>query len=117
MASRREREPEATPTRRRPATTPDAREKQLTALAYDAVEKRIAAGTASAQELVHFLKIGSAREELERERLARENELLAAKTEALAAKDRLEQLLSEAMVAMRDYRGLEPLEMVDDDED
>lgn len=117
MVSRRRTEPEATPPRRRPATTPEAREKQLTAMAFDAVEKRIAAGTASAQELVHFLKLGSSREALEQARLERENILLEAKAEALAAKDRMEELIQNAMVALRDYKGLEPLEMADDDED
>ena len=42
----------------RPALTPEAREKQLVALAVDLVEKRLREGTASSQEVTHILKPG-----------------------------------------------------------
>ena len=45
--------------RGRPALHPENREMQLTALAYDAAEQRLRDGTASAQEIVYFLKLGS----------------------------------------------------------
>ena len=78
--------------RRAPAITPEDRESQLIALTIDAVETRILEGKATSQELVHFLKLGSPRERLERERLEKENELLRARTESLQSAKRTEEL-------------------------
>jgi len=102
MASAKESKP-----RRPPATTVEARENQLTAMAYDLAEKQIANGTVSSQVLTHFLKIGTVREELERERLRKENMLLQARTEDLAAAKDVALLYGEAIEAMRAYTGSE----------
>lgn len=91
--------------RRAPATSPEAREKQLTALAYDAVEKRIREGKASSQELVHFLKIGSTREQLEKELMETRRELMAAKKESLESMARMEELTQQAIDAFKTYSG------------
>lgn len=91
--------------RRRPATTPDAREKQLVAAAFDLAEKRIHNGTASAQEIVHFLRLGSSREELEQDRIRNENALTQAKVEAMESAARIEVLYEQALDAMRSYAG------------
>jgi hypothetical protein len=69
--------------RRPPATTPEARENQLIALAVDLAEKQLSEGTASSQVISHYLKLGSTREQLEKQKLEKENELLKAKTEAI----------------------------------
>lgn len=98
--------------RPRPATTPQAREQQLVALAYDLAEKKMREGTASSQEIVHFLKLGSSREFLEQERLRNENELTQAKIEGMASAKRVEDMYGAALKAMRSYAGQEP----DDDE-
>ena len=71
----------------------------------EATEKRIRNGTASAQELVHFLKAGSPTPRLERESLEREKDLITAKTEARRAQKRGDELYLEAMAAMRAYSG------------
>lgn len=52
----------SSPRKIRPAISPEARDNQLIALAYNLVEKRLLEGTASSQETTHFLKLGSARE-------------------------------------------------------
>lgn len=117
MASRLVSDPEEPAPRRRPATTPEARENQVVALAFDLAERQIRAGTASAQVISHFLKLGSSREQLEQERLANENVLLRAKAEALAAQARIEELYGEAIRAMRSYAGQEEPEVPDDFED
>lgn len=93
--------------KRPPARTPQAREQQLIALAVDLAEKQIAAGTASAQVITHFLKLGSERDKLEREKLSRENALLKAKSDAIASQQRVEQLYVEAMTAFKHYHGEE----------
>ena len=93
--------------KRPPARTPQAREQQLVALAVDLAEKQIAAGTASAQVITHFLKLGSERDKLDREKLSREIALLKAKSDAIASQQRVEQLYVEAMTASKHYHGEE----------
>lgn len=101
-------------TGRPPATTPEGRENQLVSMAVDLAEKRMREGTASAQEIVHFLKLGSSRERLEQERLAGENLLLKAKAEAMGDAKKNEALYAEALNAMRAYSGQAPMELNDD---
>lgn len=91
----------------RPALTEDAREKQLIALAMDEVEKRIRNGTASSQEICHFLKLGTQEKKLERLKLEKENELLVAKTEALKSAKLVEELYRDAIKAFGIYSGHE----------
>jgi cell division protein FtsL len=76
-------------------------------MAYEAAEQQIADGKASSQVLTHFLKMGTARERLEQERLKNENELLKAKVGSLAQADRIEKMYSEALSAMRRYSAHE----------
>lgn len=89
----------------RPALTPEAREQQLIALAENQAEKQLLEGTASSQVLVHYLKLGSTRAQIEKEKLERENELLRAKTESLQAAQRSDELFAEAIKAMKSYGG------------
>lgn len=90
---------------RPPATTPEARENQLIAAAVDLAERQIREGTASAQVLTHYLKLGTTRERLEQERIRGENELLKAKVESLASAAHVEELYKNALKAMRAYAG------------
>lgn len=90
---------------RRPATTPEGRENQLVALATDLAEKQMLEGTASAQVISHYIKLGSTREQLEQQRLIAENELLRARVENLSSQGRMEELYGEAIKAMRKYTG------------
>lgn len=93
------------PIKIRPALTPEARENQLISIAYDLVEKRLLEGTASSQETTHFLKLGSTKERKEKEKLQEEITLLKAKTENLKSVKRTEELMEEAIRAMRMYSG------------
>lgn len=97
--------------RRRPASTPEGRENQLVSLAVDLAEKQLSEGTASAQVISHFLKMGSSREKLEQQRLEHENELLQAKTKHLADQANMEKLMLDAVAAMRSYQGVGPAEV------
>lgn len=92
----------------KPATTVEGRENQLISLAVDLAEKQLINGSASAQVISHFIKQGSIRESLERDRLKRENELLTAKVEQMASNQRVEALYDEAISAMRSYAGHDP---------
>lgn len=93
------------PKKMRPALTPEAREGQLISLAIDLAEKQLLEGTASAQVITHYLKLGSTKERLEKEKLAKENELLRAKTEVIQSAKRTEELYRDALKAMREYSG------------
>ena len=88
-----------------PALTQEARENEMISLAIDLAEKQLAEGTASSSVTVHYLKSGTTKEKLEKEKLRQENELLKAKTEALQSAKRVEELYSDALKAMRMYSG------------
>ena len=88
-----------------PALTIEARENRCIALAVDLAEKQLREGTASSQVITHYLKLGTTRELLEKEKLEKENLLLRAKTEALQSQKKKEELYSEALNAMRIYSG------------
>ena len=89
----------------RPPLTPEANEQQMIALAMDLAKKRLIEGTASSQEVTHFLKLGSMRNRLEMARLEEENKLLKAKTKAVEDQGEYKQLVADAIKAMRDYSG------------
>ena len=89
----------------RPALTPEARENQLVALAIDLAEKQLREGTASAQVITHYLKLGSTKEKLEKEIMQKQKELIEAKTINLQSSQRIEELYSNALDAMRRYSG------------
>lgn len=108
---------EADVRRRKPATTPEARENEMIALAHDLAEEQIRNGHASSQVITHFLKLGSSRERLEQERLAHENELLEVKRKQIESQARVEELYLQALSAMQSYSGNEPESIDDDDED
>lgn len=99
--------------KRPPATTPEARENQLIAMAYDRAEQQIREGTASSQVITHFLKLGSSKEKIEQEILREQAKLITAKTENLQSAKRIEELYEKAIVAMRVYQGAP--EIQDDD--
>lgn len=89
----------------KPAATPEEREKQIIAAAYDLAEKQILEGTASSQVISHFLKLGSTKEQLERRRLEKEVELIEAKTSNLQSAKSVEELYKNALEAMKNYSG------------
>ena len=88
-----------------PALSPEAYESRLVSMSMNLVEQRLRDGTASSQETTHFLKMGSRKEQLEREKLEEENKLLRAKTENIQSQERVEKIYKEALDAMRDYSG------------
>lgn len=89
----------------RPALTPEAKENQMISLAMDLVEQRLRDGTATSQETTHFLKLATRRARLEDEILEKQRELITAKTENIRSAARVEELYSEAINALRGYRG------------
>jgi hypothetical protein len=117
MVERRDSDGKKSGPRRRPATTPEARERQLIALSSDLAEKQLRAGTASAQVISHYLKLGSSRERLEQELMNETIALQKAKRENMASAARVEELYGAAIDAMRAYSGQAPLPKPDDGDD
>lgn len=89
----------------RPALTQEGRENQLIAAAYNLAEQRIMNGTASSQEIVHFLRLGSQKARYENEKLKEEIKLLEARTGAIESAQRVEAMYAEAIKAFRTYSG------------
>lgn len=113
MPARKPREKVAS--RHRPAMTPEARESQMISLAIDLAEQQLRDGTASSQVITHFLKRGSMKEKIEQEIMAKQAELISAKTENLKSAQRIEELYSNAIKAMRSYAGYESEESDDEE--
>ena len=115
MAKRTKTTSKDTQKKMRPATTPEARENQMIALAVDLAEKQLIEGTASSQVITHYLKLATTKEKIEREILEKQKELIVAKTENLQSAKRIEELYSNALKAMQHYSGQDIAG--DDDED
>lgn len=103
--ARKKQTQEEQPTQHRKALSPDARENQLIALAMDLAEERMRNGTASAQEIVHFLRLGSSLANLQKEETRQRVELDKAKVKAYSTNEEIKKLYEEAMQAMRSYSG------------
>lgn len=101
--------------RLKPPQSPEEAEAQLTSLAYGLARKQLLEGTASAQVIVHFLKLSNERARLERVKLEHETKLLEAKTAAIAASAEMDSKYEAAVEAMRRYKGAS--EEVDPDAD
>lgn len=89
----------------RPALTPEARENQMISLAVDLAEKQLMEGTASSQVITHYLKLGSTKEKIEKEILEKQKQLIEAKTQSLQSAQRIEELYTDALKAIRRYSG------------
>lgn len=91
----------------KPSTTPEGRERQLVGLAVNLAEKQLRDGTASSAVIVHYLKIASTREVLEREIMEKQSKLLEAKTLNMDKDRDAEDLSKAAIEAMKSYnKGL-----------
>ena len=88
---------------RRKALSPDARENQLIALAMDTAEERMLNGTASSQEIVHFLRLGSSLVKLQKEEIRERIELDKSKVKAIESSEEYKRLYEEAINAMKSY--------------
>jgi hypothetical protein len=93
--------------RTRPPITAEAREREMIALATDCAEEQLRNGTASSQMICYYLKLGSAKERIEREMLEEQKKLLVAKTESLEAAKKAEEDYEKVLAALRSYNGID----------
>ena len=91
--------------KRRPPRTIEDAENENIGLALRLAQKQLAEGTASAQVITHYLKLGSTKERLEREILEKQRDLYAAKTDAIQSSKNTEEIYANAIMAFRDYTG------------
>lgn len=92
-----------------PAATLEEREAQLINASMNLVEHRIREGNASAQETVHFLRLGSVKNQLELDQLRGQNLLLETRVKELESRTSTESLAADALNAFRGYSGEIPI--------
>lgn len=85
--------------------TPEESENMLINLAVTLAEKQLRDGTASPSVISHYLKLAGQRDKLELEKLRQETMLAKAKAESISSAARTEELVQEAVDAMRRYSG------------
>lgn len=83
--------------------TDESRENSLISLALDVAERQLREGSASPLVIAHFLRIGSQRALLEREKIHQETELMKAKKSAIEADENDAEMYKNAIEAMQLY--------------
>lgn len=83
--------------------TDESRENNMISLAMDVAEQQLREGTASPLVIAHFLRMGSQRAMLEREKIHQETELMKAKKAAIEADENDAEMYRNAIEAMRTY--------------
>lgn len=90
-----------------PPKTIEEAENQMIFLAMDLARKQLENGTASAQVITHYLKLGSSKERLDQQNISQDIKLKEAKTNAIQSSESAEELFANAISAMSIYSGEE----------
>lgn len=90
---------------RTPALTPEAAERHCIDAAYALAQRQLDDGSASPSVITHFLKMGTEKARLEREKLESDILLNQSKNNAIQDSKKIEELYSGAIKAMREYSG------------
>lgn len=99
-----------------PPRSEEEAEKRAIGLATDLAIKQLREGTASAQVITHFLRLGSLKEQAELEKTREEIELLKAKKKAIESSEEQEKKYQEVIRAIASYSGKDSeWEVVEDD--
>jgi hypothetical protein len=77
----------------------------MISLADEEAERRIRSGKASDSLLLHYLKLGTTKNELEKAKLEADKALAEAKVESIRQSKQTEELYAEAIKAMTIYTG------------
>lgn len=104
MASRQKSEDQEFP-KRPPARTPEARQNEMVALAFDQAELLLREGRAPAPIVVHYLKLGTEQSKLEVLKMRSEINLRNKQVDQVDQQDRIEELTAEAIKKMTVYQG------------
>lgn len=90
---------------RHPAVSAAEKELELVGLATECAEKQLREGTATAQVICHYLKLGSSSEQKKTKLLEKQIEYLEAKISAIQSQQHTEELFTRAIDSMRRYSG------------
>lgn len=99
--------------------TPEGTESYLINLAMRRAAEMMENGTAPAQIISHFLKLGTEKARYEREKLKAETQLAISKASLMESQKKSEEVAAEALKAFKRYAGLSEEtdeEEYDDDE-
>lgn len=86
-----------------PAIDPEDRENQMISMAVSITEQKMRDGTAPTALIIHYLKLATTREQLEKKKLEKEISLLESKKAAADSAIRIEELYAGAIEAMTAY--------------
>lgn len=100
-----ERDPEEVPRRLPPARTRERRTQQLVTLAEDLIEERLRKGIASPTETTAIIRLGTAQEMANVERIKAQTAYLEAQRAKAESETFREAMFKEAMEAMSRYAG------------
>lgn len=89
----------------RPTMGPEDKLTEMISDAIDLASKQLKDGTAKAQVITLFLKLGTVQSQLELDIMREQKKLLEAKTESLLSSKRTEELFTQAIEAMKKYSG------------
>lgn len=103
MAGSRKKSDQPYVRRRAPAIGSAEREQQLISMAMDRAEAKFMDGTASDSLTIHFLRLATTKAELEKKKIEKEILKMNAQTTALESSVRIEELISDAINAMKRY--------------
>lgn len=101
---------------RKLAPTPEIAEQRCIDASFALALSQLEDGSASPSVITHFLKMGTEKTRLEREKLEKETALLQTREYAIRNAEQTDKLYSEAIQAMKIYSGQVEYED-DDDED
>lgn len=95
-----------------PGRTPEERENQLIALAWDLAEEKLRKGTASSQLITLLLSQATRKAKLELDKLRSDVEVANARVKALENQETSKELYTKAIAAFKSYSGA-----MDDEDD
>lgn len=78
-------------------------EQMLIMMAYEEAARQIKSHTAASSTINHFLKLGSEREQLERQKIINDNQLSKAKVEQLSSQSQAASDSKKAIDALKQY--------------
>lgn len=88
-----------------PPKTIEEAENQMIFLAMNLAREQLENGTASAQVITHYLKLGSTKEKLDQQNIQQDIMLKEAKTNAIQSAESAEELYADAIAKMSIYSG------------
>lgn len=100
---------------KRPAPNPEIAEQRCIDASFALALSQLEDGSASPSVITHFLKMGTEKTRLEREKLEKETALLKTREHAIRSAEQTEKIYSDAVQAMKIYTGQITEEDEDDD--